>query len=68
MGPIWQMQGYSISEGKGTAERHVQINDAGSAGWEVQITYNVGGTPEVERLIYMKYHDAKVAAQALAIQ
>lgn len=67
MAAIWQMQGYSLADQRQT-NKHIQINDLGTAGWEVQITFRDDRTePLVRRLIYPTYKEAKFAAQSLAI-
>jgi hypothetical protein len=65
------MQGFSVADQK-PSNKHIQINDLGTAGWEVQITYRseADGTPDevlVRRLIYKTYKMAKFAAQSLAV-
>ena len=66
MAAIWQMQGYSLADQKQT-NKHIQINDLGTAGWEVLITFHDPVVPLVRRLIYPTYKEAKFAAQSLAV-
>jgi len=50
------------------SNKHVQINDMGTAGWEVMITFRQGAeVPAVRSLIVPTYRQAKVLAQQEAV-
>ena len=67
MASIWQMQGVNVADGK-PSNTHIQIVDAGTAGWEVVLTFRDEGKPPQSRIVvYPTYKQAKITAQFLAM-